>query len=219
MSERDRAPESEPSNWDELFPGRFLKAGHLSQPTEILIERVFTTEIDDKPAQVARFAPLRGITQREWGLNKTNGLVLKALFGEAVKRDWTGKRVVIKSSVVEHGREKGKPCIRVCGSPDITADIKVVIDFHTKRIKPFVIHVRATGAIQAPAAKPAASQEATRLAAAYREATTLEQLNDLAIDVEEALAKEAISNDEAAKLMAGITKKEAALKEPTDVIT
>lgn len=219
---QDRAEEWEPSHWDELFPGRFLKNTHLGgREVQLTIDRVYTTTIDDKFAQVVRFSPVEGIDQLEWGLNKTNGLCLKAMFGAAVKADWTGKRVVVKASVVEHGREKGKPCIRVCASPDIPEDLKVVIDFKTKRIKPFVIQVRAAGK-PAPSNKmrPPASPEATRLAAAYRAAGTLEELNDIAIDVEEALGKNAITKEESSALMGGITKKESALKEQsTNVIT
>lgn len=226
MAMDKQAEEWEPSHWDELFPGRFLKNAHLcGREVEIRINRVYNTVIDDKLAQVAAIEPVDGIKQRDFGLNKTNGLCLRAMFGDTIK-DWWGKRVLIKPSVVEHGREKGKPCIRVCGSPDIAEDRKVVIDFHTKRIKPFVITVRSTAKsapaqaqAKPPSTKAAASPDAVRLSAEYRAATTAAALNDVAMDVEEALAKDSITKDEATQLMGGITKKEAALKESSNVIT
>ncbi len=144
MSERKETPEWEPDNYDRLFPGVFLKCGHLGgKPTELLVERVFVKMIDEKPAAIIQYAPVPGITQVRLGLNKTNGLCLKQMFGPLMA-DWKGKRFVVHQSAVEHGRERGKPCIRVCASPDIPRDVTCVIDFHTKMIKPFTMLVRST---------------------------------------------------------------------------
>lgn len=141
----------EPSNWDELFPGRFLKCGHLGgREVELRIARVYGEMIDEKPASVFRIDPVPGIKQVDFGLNKTNGLCLRQMFGPLML-DWRGKRFVIHESKVEHGREKGRPTIRICASPDIPRDITVVIDFHTKMIKPFTIQIRSTATAQAGA--------------------------------------------------------------------
>jgi len=156
-----QTPEWEPSNWDELFPGRFLKASHLMGKTvEVFIERIYATTIDDKSAAIARISPVKGIAQQDWGLNKTNGLLLKALFGVEM-RDWRERRVFLHEARVEHGREKGKPCLRVCGSPDIDKPLEVVIDFHTKRIPPFVLVIRPMGKT-APAPAQSQPQRSTR---------------------------------------------------------
>lgn len=160
MTQNDRE-QWEPGNWDELFPGRFLKCGHLSGETEIRIVRIYVEVIDGKPSAVFAFSPVDGTTQQDFGLNKTNGICMRAMFGDSM-RDWQGKRIVVKPSKVEHGREKGKPCIRICGSPDIATDLDVVVDFHTKRIKPFVIKVRATG--QRAPAQEQPSERANELA-------------------------------------------------------
>lgn len=198
----------EPSTWDELFPGRFLKHSHLSEiGTQVTIERVYNTLVDGELAQVARIAPVKGIEQVDWGLNKTNGLCLRAMFGDSIK-SWWGKRVVIRSSLVEHGREKGKPCIRVCASPDIPADLTVVIDFKTKKIKPFTIRVRST---QAQAQKADASPEARALSVKYKQSENLVQLNELAIEIESALEENTITRDEGKELLTRVEAKAKAL--------
>jgi hypothetical protein len=215
MADRKPEPEWEPGTWDELFPGRFLKHSHLgTREVEVTIERVYNTTIDDKLAQVARIAPVHGIEQRDWGLNKTNGLCLRAMFGDAIKRDWTGKRVTLKSSVVEHGREKGKPCIRICASADIPADQTVVIDFHTKRIKPFPIRIRATGKGKAQPSKQEASEKARELAQRFRSSATTAELSDIMNDLELALEADppTVTKQEASDLIAAISKKEKDLK-------
>lgn len=220
----EQSQEWVPRTWDELFPGRFLKHSHLNgKEVEVTIERIYNTEIDGKLAQVARVAPIPGVTQRDWGLNKTNGICLRALFGDTIK-DWFGKRVTIHESKVEHGREKGKPCIRICACADIDADKAVVVDFHTKRIKPFTIRIRAGMRTGNTAQKRTdASEDAKRFASALRGAVmSLEELSDLAVEIETALGSESITRDEAKLLMSQITKREKELsqKEATDnVIT
>lgn len=139
----------EPSNWDELFPGRFLKCGHLGgREVELRIARIYGEMIDEKPASVFRIDPVPGVKQVDFGLNKTNGLCLKQMFGPMMA-DWRGKRFFVHQAVVEHGREKGRPTIRICASPDIPRDVTCVIDFHTKMIRPFTILVRSTATDQA----------------------------------------------------------------------
>lgn len=217
MAER-QADEWTPSTWDELFPGRFLKHSHLGkQGVQVTIERIYNTTIDDKLAQVARIAPINGIEQRDWGLNKTNGLCLRAMFGDTI-RDWFGKRVVVHASVVEHGREKGKPCIRVCASPDIPADVTVVIDFHTKRIKPFTIKIRSLAKRQP--AKPESSERARELSALCRAATDMATLTELSVEVDTDIGQGSITSEEGSALLDYIVKqgKTLAEKAATNVI-
>jgi len=218
MSAKPAAEEWEPGTWDELFPGRFLKHTHLgTKEVELRIERIYNTLIDGELAQVAKFAPVQGITQSDWGLNKTNGLCLRALFGDEIKRDWPGKRVLVKSSVVEHGREKGKPCIRVCGSPDIPADLSVVIDFKTKRIKPFVIKVR-SNAREHP--KSEYSDRARELSKLCRGAGTASEIVALVAEIDSDMSNEFITKEEGSMLLLLAQKLGSALAEKnvSDVI-
>jgi hypothetical protein len=216
------AEEWTPRTWDELFPGRFLKHSHLNgREVEVTIERVYNTEIDGKLAQVARIAPINGVVQRDWGLNKTNGYCLRAMFGETI-RDWFGKRVTLHESKVEHGREKGKPCIRICSSADIEKEAVVVIDFHTKRIKPFTIRIRPGMHAKQPAKEQAsASPKAKELAQRFREAGDPQELHALALDVEACVLGGHITREESKALMGSIMKrsKEIAEKESADVIS
>ncbi len=226
MSDRKAEPEWEPSTWDELFPGKFLKHSHLRGETELHIVRVYNTTIDGELAQVAQFQPVRGIAQVDWGLNKTNGICLRAMFGDAIKKDWTGKRVTVKPSVVEHGREKGKPCIRVCASSDIPADLKVVVDFKTKRIKPFIIVVRSgmhtPEAMAGGKRRPDASPAAKAMAAQLRASVSIAELTQLSQSVESAMDNQTITPEEGDALLTGITKRAeelAAKAASEDVIT
>lgn len=213
MAELKEKDEWEPSTWDELFPGVYLKQSHLSsRGTQITIERIFNRVVDGKIAQVVKFAAVQGIDQRDWGLNKTNGLCLRDMFGDDIK-SWFGKRVVLQPSVVEHGREKGKPCIRICASPDIASDLSVVIDFHTKRIKPFTIKVRAlTEGKTAPRSQVSATVRARELSSLLRSDPTITQLNQIALDTEASLEADAITRDEAKELMKAIETKSQAIK-------
>lgn len=218
---QDKEERWEPKSWDDLFPGRFLKSAFLGgREVEVQIERVYNTKVDGELAQVVRIHQVAGIDQQDWGLNKTNGLCLRALFGDTI-RDWFGKRVVIYEGRVEHGREKGKPCIRICASPEIEKELAVVIDFHTKRIKPFTIRIRPGGA-GGKSAPQAASPDARLFAKALRDgiATTAE-LKHFALQIETALDQERITRDESKALMAHVTKleKELTEKESANVIS
>lgn len=213
MADRKEGDEWSPRTWDELFPGKYLKHSHLNpQGTALTFERVVNRIVDGELAQVVKFSPVPGIAQVDWGLNKTNGLCLRAMFGDDIPA-WAGKSVVVKPAVVEHGREKGKPCIRICASSDIEADIPVVIDFKTKRIKPFVIRVRAIKGKATAKPKQDASAEAVELAGRFRAAATIEDLTAVALDVETALEHESITRDESRILMEQIEKQGKALAE------
>jgi hypothetical protein len=65
---------------------------------------------------------------------KTNGLCLKAMFGDKLA-DWVGKRVTLFPSTWN-----GEPAIRVWGSPDIEKDINVSIQLPRRKPIPMVMH-------------------------------------------------------------------------------
>lgn len=223
MAKAEQEERWEPRTWDELFPGRFLKSSHFNgKELEIRIVRIYNTTIDGELAQVAVFEKVPGITQVEWGLNKTNGLCMKALFGETI-RDWFGKRVVLYEGRVEHGREKGKPCIRICACPDVEKDVAVVVDFHTKRIKPFTIRVRAGGPKGAQGQRQAASATdmAKRLAERLRQSDNADQYLQLGLDIEAAVTAGEITREESKALMASVVKRstELAERESANVIS
>lgn len=123
-----------PSVWDEMFPGRFLKAGLFKDKPRTLTIRDVTLEIlpGDKGDQT------RGIlhfeqTPMQIAINKTNGVCLRAMFGKK-PMDWIGKRVTFVPEIDNFGSEK-VDAIRIKGSPDLTEDVEVQIKMPKKKPK------------------------------------------------------------------------------------
>ncbi len=136
------------SNFDELYPGRFLKAGLFKggKPT-LTIKDVDIEEMpgeDGKPKVKA----VLSFNERPMQLVmcKTNGLCLKAMFGKELK-DWIGKRVTLFA-----GQWNGEECIRVWGSPDIEKDFPVSIELPRRKPIPMTMHsVKAAANSKKPA--------------------------------------------------------------------
>ena len=62
-----------PVDWDELYPGRFLKAGDFKgKPVTLTISEVRLEElVGDKGPQVKGVISFKQ-TEKQWALNKTN---------------------------------------------------------------------------------------------------------------------------------------------------
>lgn len=117
-----------PASFDELYPGRFLKAALLrGKPATLTISDVDIEELvgDDgaKRKAILSFSetPLKLV------LCRTNGECIRAMFGSELAK-WIGKKVTIHES-----QWNGEPCIRVLGSPDITASIQAVVKLPRKK--------------------------------------------------------------------------------------
>jgi hypothetical protein len=125
-----------PVDWDELYPGRFIKAGDFrgKKPT-LTIESVSIHElVGDKGPQIKGVIRFVG-KDKAWALNKTNGICMKAMWGRKVQ-DWKGKRVTLYAAPYE-----GEEAIRVWGSPDLAADM--VVDIQLPRKRPFKMTMHA----------------------------------------------------------------------------
>lgn len=143
-----------PVSFDELYPGRFLKAGLLGdkKPT-LTIRDVLVEELEGSDG-VKKKAILY-FRETDLGLVacKTNGLCVRQMFGAKVQ-EWVGKRITLFATEFN-----GEPCIRVWGSPDIAEDMSVEISLPKR--KPFRMQLRRTDTRrratpdQAPAAEPA----------------------------------------------------------------
>lgn len=131
-----------PTDWDELYPGRFFKAGDLrGEHLELEISAVDLEMLEsDKGARIKGTLKFRN-QDKGLALNKTNGSCLKAMFGRSVQQ-WVGKRVVWFPTTTKLG-PKTEPCIRIFGSPDIAADMTVEIILPKR--KPIQMLVKATG--------------------------------------------------------------------------
>lgn len=140
-----------PTNFDELYPGRFLKAGLFkgSKPT-LTIKDVDVEELEGQLGKKQSKGVISFVERpMELCLNKTNGLCLKAMFGKELQ-NWIGKRVTLFASQYD-----GEECIRVWGSPDIAEDSVVKIELSRKKPFNMTMHaVKVAVAKKEPGAAP-----------------------------------------------------------------
>lgn len=142
-----------PQNYDELYPGRFLKAGTLKDGKE-----TFTIEDTDvEELGIGAQKKIKAILFFEGGKAhvacKTNGICLREMFGRQLS-GWVGKRVTLFASEFNH-----QPAIRVWGSPDIERDMPIIIDLPNKT--PFKMVMHAVGrerTYSGPGQEPAQGQ-------------------------------------------------------------
>lgn len=148
MTEHDQ-PRPKPVNFDELFPGRFLKAGIILGKTPTYT--IKDVDLESLPQDNGKNRD-RGIvsfheTNLGIVLNSTNGQCLKAMWGAAV-RSWIGKRVTLCTEKdLDPGGKGLVDAIRIFGSPDIDADM--AIEIRMPRRKPKTRTLRKTGDAQA----------------------------------------------------------------------
>jgi hypothetical protein len=150
MSE-ELKPLKKPVDWDELYQGRFLKAGELQgKKFTLTIASVDLYELEGEKGKKVRGVIAFKETPKLVALNRINGLCLRGMFGRLVQ-EWTGKRVTLFPDVVkEAGAMKGDPCIRIWGSPDIAHDLDVQIQLPKRKPYSMTMH-RTTKAAPAPA--------------------------------------------------------------------
>jgi hypothetical protein len=104
-------------DFDQLFPGRFLKAGEF-EGKEVTLT-ISAVDLEDLPSDkggdrkrgVISFAQ----TPKKLVLNRTNGEAFKAMFGREVQ-SWVGKRVTLYPAV---WNSEGELAVRVKGSPEL----------------------------------------------------------------------------------------------------
>lgn len=131
-----------PKNYDDLYPGRFLKAGNFNGQKVTLTIKDYDLETlegdngEKKAKAIIHFEE----TPRSLVACKTNGLCLKAMFGADLTQ-WVGKKVCLYPA-----EWNGEPAIRVWGSPVIANDIDVEIKL--PRRKPFQMRMRKTSGDQ-----------------------------------------------------------------------
>jgi len=153
----DEKPLRKPSVYDELYPGRFLKAGELNGKKVTLtlkdvdLERLVGD--DGKPAVkcIISFAE----TEKKLVACKTNGLCIKAMFGVELS-NWKGKRVTLFPS-----EWNGEPAIRVWGSPDVPEDKDISIQLPRRRPFKITMHSMRKRAPETAATQPADNNKDT----------------------------------------------------------
>lgn len=134
MSDDDIKPIGKPRSYDELHPGRFLKAGELKgKKWTLTVESFDLREIDGETKGTIAFKE----TPKLFTVNVINKKCLRAMFGDD-PQTVVGKRVTIyPDKVKEAGSMQGDPCIRIYGSPDIAHAIDVVI--HLRKRRPYTM--------------------------------------------------------------------------------
>lgn len=119
-------PMTDIQNFDELYPGRFLKAGMFNgQHVTYTIKAVQHDQIEgDKGVETKVILSFQE-TPFEHVLPKINAVAIKAMFGAQVQ-EWIAKRITFygTTAIMPFPKKKDEPCIRVFGSPDIAADVR-----------------------------------------------------------------------------------------------
>lgn len=115
-------------SYDQLFPGRFIKAGEFGgKDVTLTIERVYVDGLETESGATEKRAIVAfKETQREWVLIKTNAQCLVAMWG-ADSDDWLGKRVTLHPEADPSGLSDSGLCIRVKGSPDLSEAVTATI--------------------------------------------------------------------------------------------
>lgn len=127
---------AKPSNFDQLYAGRFLKAGELMGKkvtltiSDVDLEDLMMDDNTKRAKAIISFSE----TEKKHIACKTNGLSLRAMFGKQLS-DWVGKRVTLFEDTWN-----GEPCVRVWGSPDIAEEITVEIALPRRRPFKKVMH-------------------------------------------------------------------------------
>ena len=155
------APLSQPKNFDQLYPGRFLKAGTLDgHQVTVTIAKIEHERLEgEKGVELKAIFTFVG-KDMQLVCCKTNAMCIKAMFGPMLA-DWIGKKVTLFEGKVETpGKLFGQPCLRIWGSPEIPADMPIQIKHPKKKAFEMVMHrvgppVAAGQAAPAPPAQAA----------------------------------------------------------------
>lgn len=145
-----------PTIFDQLYPGRFLKAAELLGKKVTLtiadydLEELQGEDGSKKAKAIISFKE----TEKKLVACKTVGTQIREMFGKSLP-EWVGKRVTLFED-----SWNGEPCIRVWGSPDIPADIEVQITLPRRRPFQKTLHRVGRAAKSAPAEFDAAESAA-----------------------------------------------------------
>jgi predicted YcjX-like family ATPase len=141
-------------DFDELYPGRFIKAGDLKgRDVTLTITKVVLEELEGTKKQSKGVLSFRE-TQREFVLNRTNGECIKAMFGRKLP-EWPGKRITIYPANIQS--DLADIAIRIKGSPDLAQDLAFTLSLARK--KPRQMTLKKTSVNGKAAPKPAPSPE------------------------------------------------------------
>jgi len=161
-----------PTSLADLYPGRFLKGGHLLNKGRdyftLTIDRVWREDLANdgdsrkkNPPDIKALVSFRE-TPMQHIMPKINAVCFAAMFGSDV-RTWGGKRVSLYATdkLMPYGGSVGEDrfCVRVYGSPEIDAPVSV--EYRPPKHRAIRMTMRPTGKpAPEPAPKPLEAAEA-----------------------------------------------------------
>jgi hypothetical protein len=155
MSDHRDEPVRRPVDYDELFPGRFLKAGLFKGKdvtltvASVVLEELPTDQGTEKTRGVVSFKE----TKLQLVLNSTNAQCIAAMFSRKPQA-WVGHKITFMPDRDKFGRET-VDCIRVKGSPELTADLEIEVRLPRKKPKKRTLFKIATNGAKPADAPPA----------------------------------------------------------------
>lgn len=128
MMNQEAKKHPKPTSYDQLYPGRFIKAAELlGKKVTLTVEDIELEDLEGEDGAKTKCIVSFKETKKKLVTCKTNGLCLKEMFGKELA-NWVGKRITIYEDVWN-----GEPCIRIWGSPDIEADLEVTVQLPRRR--------------------------------------------------------------------------------------
>jgi hypothetical protein len=151
-----------PVDFDQLYPGRFLKAGELlGRKVTLTMTSIDIEELEGEGGKKVKATVTFKETEKQLVCCKTNGICIKAMFGK-VLATWVGKRITIFPDTWND-----EPCIRIWGSPDIAQDLEVEIALPRRRPFKKTMHkMMPKGAAATSSSAPAVESAIAQLRAA-----------------------------------------------------
>lgn len=147
-------------NYDDLFPGRFLRSSKFKgKDATLIIKAIRTEKLPGLNGDVLKGIVAFEKTDLELVLNRTNGECFKAMFGRETD-GWIGKRVTLwPAPYTDNMTGEVTTAIRVRGSPDIASSITFELRLARKKPTKVTLLKTTTGAApkngQAPQPTPA----------------------------------------------------------------
>jgi len=111
--------------FDDLYPGRFLKAGNIANgKATYTIKAVVREQIESEKGMEDKVVMSFEETAMQLVLPKVNAVAVRAMFGSNVQ-EWIGKRLTLYATteIMPFPKRRNDPCIRVFGSPDISEEV------------------------------------------------------------------------------------------------
>jgi hypothetical protein len=139
-------------DFDELYPGRFIKAGSLKgKQVTLEIETVHVEKLEGDTGAKWKGVVTFKKTEMQLVLNKTNGTCLREMFGREIPK-WVGRKVTLFPS-----EWNGEPCIRIWGSPELERDKTIQVALPRRKPITMVMHAVRPAAVKGGKAQPAAA--------------------------------------------------------------